>query len=140
MFDLIGFVGILDQFHYSEGQISKIDEGSYDRHCSQSGWNWDIVSFLVTEGIDHRETRSDEKEESAKGKDNILEKFDWNKRIRKDSNFTTYRNGRLITTDDSNNPNESEQEKSNASGNQQVLAIHIKTKNMKDRKLLRKRL
>ena len=51
--------------------------------------------------------------------------------LRNDSNFTTYRNGSLITTDDSNNPNESEQEKSNASGNQQVLAIHSEAFNDK---------
>ena len=57
---------------------------------------------------------------------------------RKYLNFTTYRNGSLITRDDSNNSNESDQEKSNASGNQQVLAVKIKTRNMKHPDIFRK--
>ena len=57
---------------------------------------------------------------------------------RKNLNFTTYRNGSLITRDDSNNSNESDQEKSNASGNQQVLAVKIKTPNMKHPDIFRK--
>ena len=59
---------------------------------------------------------------------------------RKYLNFTTYRNGSLITRDDSNNSNESDQEKSNASGNQQVLAVKIETRNMKHPDIFRKAL
>ena len=59
-----------------------------------------------------------------------VKRLNWNES--KDSDFiTTYRNRRLFTRDDFNNPNESDQEKANASGNQQVLAIHSEAFNDK---------